>query len=188
MASQRQQLQVVNNYNYTNNCYGYDKLQPRCFKMTRSQFMSQPLAAFINDDEGQTNYQISKSIVDFYQDRDDGYYAAITSDKPIKWSGYHTDAKYKYIKKCRGKYIIVYKQAKSEMLLKRCKQSTVKACAIGLIMENMNNLTEVSTGLSELFGDYWSVCCGGKVYSHYDGFYFVLNIKNKTYIIWRQPR
>ena len=78
--------------------------------LTTAQFQSQPLAVFINDND-ETNYDIAKSICEFFDARDTGTYAAIVSDTPItRYSFLHT-GKRRYAPRCRGKYIMVWKQA-----------------------------------------------------------------------------
>ena len=42
--------------------------------MTKAQFMSQPLAAFIDNDR-ESHFDVAVKITTFFEDRDDGEYA-----------------------------------------------------------------------------------------------------------------
>ena len=124
--------------------------------LTKGQFMSQPLAAFINDN-GESNYTIAKKIKQFFEDRDTGVYAAIVSDSEFfKWSSMITEGKTRIEKNCRGKFIKVYKQASSQNLLKEYKKESVEAVIKGLVETN-DTAETINNILCEMVGNYWSV-------------------------------
>ena len=137
---------------------------------------------------GESNFDIAKNIVTFFQARDSGKYAAIVADKTIlaEHRNFHfAEVKYKEDSNVRGKHIIVYKQLASGNV-KNFKASTVKSCAKGLIIDN-KDANIVKEGLNEVFGNYWSVVKGGTIYCTFpQGWWHELNIDNETWKIWRQ--
>eukprot|EP01083_Nonionella_stella_P268964 909568_1 len=139
--------------NYHHNC---DRSLSNHKKMTKEQFMSQPLAAFINDNDEETNFDIAKSIVTFFEDRDDGTYAAIVSDKQITSTFWCIEGKTRYVEKCRGKNIQLWKQAKSVPLMKDVKDDTIQTVVKCFIKEH-DNLSKVKNDLEEIFGQSWAV-------------------------------
>eukprot|EP01083_Nonionella_stella_P265152 898548_1 len=115
------------------------------YKMTKNQFMSQPMGAFINNDF-ESNDDIAKNIVTFFESRDDGTYAAIVSDEGCNWSCWYAEGKCKCVQNCRGKYITVWKQRQSDKLLKNFNQTTVRSVVKGLILDNQNNASKIKQG------------------------------------------
>ncbi len=149
-------------------------------KLTKEQFYSQPLAAFINDNN-ESNYDIAKSIVSFFEDRDDGKYSAIVSDKRPFCNTWNEQEKYRYVKHCRGKYIIVWKQTpKAKITDDEIKESTVGSVVKALI-NDINDTKKINVILSEIFGNYWTVCCEGSVHCTYSQYY----IQYKKWTVWR---
>ena len=150
--------------------------------LTKDQFMSQPLAAFINDN-GESNFTIAKKIVTFFEDRDHGKYAAIVANSELhNYRGWITEGKTRIERNCRGKWIKVYKQCPSRNK-KDYKKETVDAVVKGLIATN-DEAIKIGDILCEIFGGYWSVYKigdNGSAYFTYDEYY----IKHKGWTIWR---
>eukprot|EP01083_Nonionella_stella_P073939 200251_1 len=156
-------------------------------KITKNMFMSQPMAAFINDN-GESNYEIAKSIVTFFNDRDDGRYAAIVSNtgSPASAHYWYIEGKYKRVDNCRGKSIQVWKQPQSDALLNALtfKEATVKSIIKGLIIDN-GTPVKVCESLHEIFGKYWCASIGGSVYSTYGSYFVHMTVNNRMWIVWR---
>eukprot|EP01083_Nonionella_stella_P301822 1037675_1 len=157
-------------------------------KMTKDQFMSQPLAAFINDNDEETNFDIAKSIVTFFEDRDDGTYAAIVSDTKINSTFWFNEGKTRYMEKCRGKYIRLWKQTKSVPLMKDVKDDTIQTVVKCLIKEH-GNLSKVKNDLEEIFGQSWAVVVSRGVaglYATYSKYFIRMTFNNSQWFVWRQ--
>eukprot|EP01083_Nonionella_stella_P145776 457492_1 len=159
-------------------------------KMTKDQFMSQPLAAFINDNDEETNFDIAKSIVTFFEDRDDGTYAAIVSDKQITSTFWCIEGKTRYVEKCRGKNIQLWKQAKSVPLMKDVKDDTIQTVVKCFIKEH-DNLSKVKNDVEEIFGQAWAVVVSrgvAGVYASYSKYFVSMTFNNSQWFVWRQLR
>ena len=158
--------------------------------LTKSQFMSQPLAGFVtrfND----SNYEVAKKIKEFFDDRDHGKYAVIVSnsDDHIYRMFKMKDGKYRDDKNINGKNICVWKQLKGDNS-NQFKDTTVKALARGLIIDHNNDVTKVRDGLEEVLGGIWAVCYTQinnlSVYTTYNKYFFDVTVNGNTWKIWRQ--
>ena len=157
--------------------------------LTTAQFMSQPLAAFINDND-ETNFDIAKSIATYFDNRDTGKYAAIVSDIPIKCACSYSEGKYRSVDKCRGKYIQVWKQSGQNFNLNHSpKESIVASCVKGIIGDHQDDIAAIQSGLDEVFGKSWAVFAGKEqfgIYCSYRKYLFNGEISGKRWVIWRQ--
>ena len=164
-------------------------------RLTKPQFMSQPLAVFINNDR-EDDFIIAKNICSFFNDRDVappfGKYAAIVGEKNLKvihclWQ---KEGKSREMLDCRGKYIFVWKQPMSPPLIKIHAKSAVKSVVRGLILE-LNDVTKVRDTLDEVLGKYWSVVIGDEpitVFAHYHEYYLKNeHIHDQYWTVWRSP-
>ena len=160
-------------------------------RMTKAQFMSQPLAAFI-DNDSESHFDIAEKIVTFFEDRDAGDYAAIVADQKIDSAFTFSDGKYRECTDCRGRYICVWKQPLSETLSTIYSDENVRSVVKGLIMDN-HKCSDVCDALDELLGDCWVAVSAprnvntGYVYTFDD--YQVDDYRryNKVWEIWRAP-
>ena len=153
--------------------------------LTKDQFLTFPLATFINDNDEESNFHIAKNIVKFFEAYDDGNYAAIVSDKPISTRSFKfCEGKCRYDKNIRGKYIIVYKQAITGKA-RIYKKDVIEYFITGLILYN-DNAKNVRYGLEELFDKHWSVIKShGSCYYTYNTYSFKLRIGKEKWTIWR---
>ena len=151
--------------------------------------MSQPMASFIDNDD-ESNQAIADKIVAYFNDRDDGSYAAIVSETRPKAVG---AGMVKTVHNCRGRYIRVWKQLKSPEPLKlQLKGSTLSALVKGLILEH-DNCAAIYVALQEVLGGYWSAVKDngdvGIAYSHDESISFKkLKVGEGIWTVWRYPR
>merc|ERR1719361_1864406 len=127
-------------------------------EVTTDQFMSQPLAAFI-DNEDESNFEIADKIVTYFTDRDTGCYAAIVADasSPAQYVADYIEDKMREVSNCRGKWICVWKQAKSEKLKVHYSKTVVSALVKGLTIETKGGPHRIQEHLHEVFGKHWCV-------------------------------
>lgn len=156
-------------------------------RMSTARFLSFPLAVFIHDDEEESNYEIAKRIVNFYDHRDEGFYAAVVGDESIECATTSEEGKCRYVERCRGKYIKLYKQARSSYLRTAPRVSTVKSMVKGLIAD-IENCSALKRTMNEIFGGKWSVVKGsGTPYCHYDIYSITVSVNEERWKLWRHP-
>ena len=158
--------------------------------LTTDQFMSQPLTSFVNKFNDR-NYNVAKSIAEFFNNRDHGHYAASVtdSDSTISRSFSVNEGKWRKEKDVNGKNICVWKQSIGDNSNKY-KEDTVKALARGLIFDHKNDTKKIKEGLEELVGGKWAVCYTNytdiSVYATYNKYFFTITVNGKNWKIWRQ--
>ena len=193
---QRMDTSIYNNcniVNYPNQLSNTTTTQSSDMYMNKDRFMVHPLSGFINEDDEETNLDIAKNIVDFFNAWDKtGKYTAIVSNKRIRVAAGYTEGKYRYDnkKKFRGKYIAVWKQDGGEPFQKVIKKEYVKACLEGLI-ENYDDVEDVREAMNDVFGESWAVVKASskakcKAYFTSTAYNFHAKIDGKYWKVWRQ--
>eukprot|EP00490_Sorites_sp_Unknown_P024463 CAMPEP_0114665384 /NCGR_PEP_ID=MMETSP0191-20121206/30648_1 /TAXON_ID=126664 /ORGANISM="Sorites sp." /LENGTH=158 /DNA_ID=CAMNT_0001910261 /DNA_START=40 /DNA_END=516 /DNA_ORIENTATION=- len=155
--------------------------------LTKAQFMSKEMGGFIHSDS-ESNFEIAKRIVKYFDDRDYGYYAAIVSDKGEWVSRYfnYSDDKFKdvYVK---NKRIQVWKQTSS------CETSRMKsnfgAFVDGLI-KKYGNTKPIKEALDNELGGYYAVVedkyCASSYYTYNSKHRHTTSHDDYYYEVWRQ--
>lgn len=156
-------------------------------KYATKKFLAKPLAGFLNDN-GESNIDIAKNIVEYFKSHDTGNYAAIVSDTRINDHHVkHKEDKYRYEKDVEGKYIIVFKAFTSGMI-QDTAEDTIKSYIRGFMLDNRKaTAATISDELEDVFGGSWAVIRStARIYHTYDEYSFILQVKNSTWKIWRQ--
>ena len=154
--------------------------------LTKSEFMSKEMGGFIHRNN-ESNYDIAKRIVKYFDDRDSGYYAAVVNDdnEYCGLQGWIKDYKRKDVT-VKNKRIQVWKQYPSGETSRM--KSNFGAFCDGLIKKHRYDFNQIRDGLKNDLDGYYAVVChehAGIYCSFYNHHHRTFDHGYK-YELWRQ--
>ena len=150
------------------------------------------LGGFVHN-ENESNYDIAKRVVDYFDQKDGNYYGAIVYDKGAWVQKYFSfvSGKFREEDDIRSKGMIIWKQSSSNSTDRMQNMTSWKAFVKGLIKEH-NEPEKICDALDEELDGKYAVVSGSRS-CNMTGYYTFCSdhsfneiIDNKRWIVWRQ--